>query len=210
LTKFIVAVICIAKIYEVIMSVPPDELMKLMKGQQSGMDQPSPEDSLASPTDGTPPMASPMSTPEPKLGSREGALVNLGLAMDLIEQALPAIGSESPEGQKAIAALRTLTGILGAKKASTNELKQSEILQMLQALPQAGGATPESRALSAAPQIPGMNPQAIPAAPTPPQMGEPGGAGGMPGGMPPGGMPGGMPGGAPGGMPPGMPPQPPM
>lgn len=172
------------------MSVPPDRLMELMKGQQAGMDQPPPMASDASPTDQTPPMAAPMSTPEPKLGSREGALVNLGLAMDLIEQALPAIGSESPEGQKALSALRTLTGILGAKKANTNELKQSEILQMLQALPQAGGATPESRALSAAPQVPGMNPQAIPAPPSPPKMGEPGGA--------------------PGGMPPGMPPQPPM
>ena len=112
--------------------------------------------SEASATDQTPPMSAPMATPEPKMGNKEGALVNLGLAMDLIEQALPALGSESPEGMKVLAALRTLTGVVGGKKDSVNELKQSEILQMLQALPQAGGATPEGKALAAAPAVPGM------------------------------------------------------
>jgi hypothetical protein len=97
-----------------------------------------------------------MSTPEPKMGNREGAMVNLGLAMDLIQQALPALGSNSPEGAKVLSALRTLTGVIGGKKESVDELKQSEILQMLQTLPQAGGATPEGKALAAAPAIPGM------------------------------------------------------
>ena len=66
-------------------------------------------------------------------------------------------------------AIRTLTGILGPRKNKTNELQQSEILQMLQTLPQAGGATPEGKAMAAAP-IPGVSPP-----------------GGMP--QPPGGMP---------------------
>jgi hypothetical protein len=129
--------------------------MKMMQAQR-GAEQPAPTASEASATDQTPPMSSPMSTPEPKMGNKEGALVNLGLAMDLIEQALPALGSESPEGMKVLSALRTLTGVVGGKKDSVNELKQSEILQMLQALPQAGGATPEGKALAAAPAIPGM------------------------------------------------------
>ena len=112
--------------------------------------------SEAAATDQTQPMSAPMSTPEPKMGNKEGALVNIGLAIDLIEQALPALGSESAEGTKVLAALRTLTGVVGGKKDSVNELKQSEILQMLQALPQAGGATPEGKALAAAPAVPGM------------------------------------------------------
>jgi hypothetical protein len=90
------------------------------------------------------------------MGNREGALVNLGLAIDLIEQSLPALGGDSPEGQKALSALKALSGVIGGKRESTNELKQSEILQMLQTLPQAGGATPEGKALAAAPAIPGM------------------------------------------------------
>jgi hypothetical protein len=137
------------------MSVPPDQLMQMMRGQR-GAEQPSPLASEASATDQTPPMSAPMSTPEPKMGNREGAMVNLGLAMDLIQQALPALGSSSPEGVKVLSALRTLTGVIGGKKESVDELKQSEILQMLQTLPQAGGATPEGKALAAAPAIPGM------------------------------------------------------
>jgi hypothetical protein len=50
----------------------------------------------------TAPSASPMSTPEPKMGNREGALVNISMAMDLLEQSLPAVGSESDEGRKII------------------------------------------------------------------------------------------------------------
>ena len=158
------------------MSVPQDKLMELMKGPRSagggspsGLSMPAemnaPQEAVSDAS--TPPMSSPMSTPEPKMGSKEAAMINLGMAMDLLEQSLPALGSETPEGQKALGAIRTLTGILGARKNKTNELQQSEILQMLQTLPQAGGASPEGKAMSQAP-IPGMPPMG--GAPTPPPM----------------------------------------
>lgn len=156
------------------MSVPSDKLMELMKGSVPGISEsetPAPGMSDSS----SPPMASPMSTPEPKMGTKEAALVNLGMAMDLIEQTLPAFGSESEEGQKALQAIRSLTTILGPRKNKTNELQQSEILQMLQSLPQAGGATPEGKAMAQAPAVPGMAqggatppPPGVPSA-TPPQ-----------------------------------------
>jgi len=154
------------------MSVPADKLMELMKGSRSASaPMPNPE---APPTEGisgteTPPMASPMSTPEPKMGSKEGALINISMAMDLLEQSLPAFGSESVEGQKALNAIRQLSGLIGPRKGKTNELQQSEILQMLQTLPQAGGATPEGRAMAQAP-IPGMPPQGGGMPPPPPPM----------------------------------------
>jgi len=139
------------------MSVPADKLMELMKGSRSaGAPAPTPAPLPGAMSDAeTPPMSSPMSTPEPKMGSKEAAMINIGMAMDLLEQSLPALGSESVEGQKALTAIRSLTGLLGPRKNKTNELQQSEILQMLQTLPQAGGASPESRAMSQAP-IPGM------------------------------------------------------
>lgn len=172
-----------------------DNIMELIKSQQDkatpgGLPPPPPEGTDMSDAS-TPPSASPMSTPEPKMGNREGAMVNVSMAMDLLEQALPSFGSESMEGQKIIAAIRTITGVIGPKKARTNELQQSEILQLLQSLPQAGGATPESKALSQAPSIPGMS-QASPVAapPAPGGAGEMGGMGGAGGGMPP--MPGGL------------------
>jgi len=147
------------------MAVPEDKLMELMRGPRSagggapsGLSMPSglPEASGISDAE-TPPMASPMSTPEPKMGSKEAAMINLGMAMDLLEQSLPALGSETEEGQKALNAIRVLNGILGQRKNKTNELQQSEILQMLQTLPQAGGASPEGKAMAQAP-IPGMPP----------------------------------------------------
>jgi len=158
------------------MAVPEAKLMELMRGPRSGgggnpsgLSMPSAD--MSNPTamsdSETPPMASPMSTPEPKMGSKEAAMINLGMAMDLLEQSLPALGSESEEGQKALNAIRVLNGILGQRKNKTNELQQSEILQMLQTLPQAGGASPEGKAMSQAP-IPGMPPMG--GAPQPPQM----------------------------------------
>ena len=166
------------------MAVPQDKLMELMRNPRSGGGGAPSGISMPSNTPGgmpgatpggpgamsdaeTPPMASPMSTPEPKMGSKEAAMINLGMAMDLIEQSLPALGSESDEGQKALAAIRSLTGVMGPRKNKTNELQQSEILQMLQTLPQAGGASPEGKAMSQAP-IPGMPLQG--GAPTPPPM----------------------------------------
>jgi len=156
------------------MSVPSDKLMEMMRGQRGapapagptpgaepGMDMGSMSDSE------TPPMAAPMSTPEPKMGNKEGAMINLSMAMDLIEQALPAFGSESPEGMKALQVLRSLSSMLGGKKEKTKELQNAEIMQMLQNLPQAGGATPEGKAMAEAPAIPGMAPGG---APQPPAM----------------------------------------
>ena len=155
------------------MSVPTDKLMELMKGSRSASEpMPNAEQPPSAGISGeeTPPMASPMSTPEPKMGTKEAALINISMAMDLLEQSLPAFGSESVEGQKALNAIRQLSGLIGPRKGKTNELQQSEILQMLQTLPQAGGATPEGRAMAQAP-MPGMPPS----------------GGGMP--PPPGGMP---------------------
>ena len=158
------------------MGVPSEQLMQMIKSQKDGATPsgipPAPEGVTGMSDTSAPPMASPMSTPEPKMGNREAGLINISMAMDLLEQVLPAFGSESPEGQKVLGAIRTLTGLIGAKKAKTNELQPAEIMQMLQTLPQAGGATAEGKAMSQAPQIPGMSAQVPPAAPAP---GVPGG-----------------------------------
>lgn len=155
------------------MSVPADKLMELMKGSRSAgggapsaVNMPGVADTGGMSEPEAPPMASPMSTPEPKMGTKEAAMINIGMAMDLLEQSLPALGSESAEGQKALAAIRQLTGLMGPRKNKTNELQQSEILQMLQTLPQAGGATPEGRAIARAP-IPGLPPQGGAPSPAP-------------------------------------------
>jgi hypothetical protein len=149
------------------MGVPSDQLMKLMESQQKKK----PKVEVEVKTDGeeeaddeaegmsgadTPPMSAPMSTPEPAMGSKEGAMVNISLAVDLIKRSLPGIGADSEEGRKALSAIKTLMSVVGERKDSAEELKQSEILQMLQSLPQAGGQSPEGKAMAAAPAVPGM------------------------------------------------------
>jgi len=156
------------------MSVPQDKLMELMGGSRSagtsipatsGLPQPTPDAE-------TPPMGAPMSTPEPKMGSKEASMINLGMAQDLLEQSLASIGSNTEEGKSILSAISTLNKILGPRKNKTNELQQSEIIQMLQSLPQAGGATPEGKAMAAGP-LPGMTPPGggMPPPPPPPPGG---------------------------------------
>ena len=141
------------------MSVPAEKLMELMRGQQSaGAAMPKieveMEDKEEMSSEDTPPMGAPMSTPEPKLGNKEGALVNIGIVIDMLEQSLPAFGADSEEGKVVMDAISKLNKMLGGRKSSVNELQQAEIMQLMQTLPQAGGATPEGRAMAQAP-IPG-------------------------------------------------------
>jgi hypothetical protein len=141
------------------MSVPAEKLMELMRGQRSaGTNAPKVEVEIEEKeemsSEDTPPMGAPMSTPEPKMGSKEGALVNIGMVIDLLEQSLPALGADSEEGKTIMDAISKLNKMLGGRKASTNELQQAEIMQLMRSLPQAGGATPEGRAMAQAP-IPG-------------------------------------------------------
>lgn len=158
------------------MALTQDRLQALLQSQP-GMD--AAPTGAATPSEAPPgPMASPMSTPEPKMGSKEGALVNLSMALDLIEQAIPALGSESEQGQKAMMAMRALSGLLGPKKPRSAELQPAEIMQLLGSLPQAGNVTPEVAAMLGprpsqppTPVVPpiGGNPSPTPAAPPAPQ-----------------------------------------
>lgn len=89
------------------MAVPSERMMKLMAAGRGG--EPNAEPAL---DELVPPMGAPMMTPEPKMGNKEAALINVGLALDLLEQSLPALGSESNEGQKVMSVLRILTGMM--------------------------------------------------------------------------------------------------
>jgi hypothetical protein len=155
------------------------DILALMQGAQ-GAGAPSPVGPEAMTP---PPMPSPMSTPEPKAGDREAALINVSMALDLIEQSLPAIGSETPEGASLMSALSKLSSVLGPKKQKTGELQSAEILQLLQNLPQAGGGTPLSKAIGGGPPNLGLMGAPAPA-PAPAPAGAPPA---MPPGMPPGG-----------------------
>lgn len=80
-----------------------------------------------------------MSTPQDKRGLKAAAQTNIHIATNMLEEALPAFGAESPEGGKILSALKILAS-LGAKK-DTSDLVPAEILQMVRRMPQMGGGT---------------------------------------------------------------------
>jgi hypothetical protein len=106
---------------------------------------------------GAMPVSAPMSTPQPKAGDKQNALINVSLAMDLLEQSLPALGSESEEGQTILDVLRKMSGKFGAARNKSQDLVPAELMQLMQNLPQAGGASPMQKALQqpAGPKPPG-------------------------------------------------------
>ena len=146
-------------------SIPP-ELMALLKGgQSSGGPAPVP----GQPPGGQPPpVSSPMSTPQENAGEKENAMVQVQMAMDLLEQSLPAFGSESEEGATVLQVLSGLNKKFGSKREKGRELIPSEIMNLISTLPQgpmgakpgAGGGMPPGM-----PKPPGVNgPGAIPPA----------------------------------------------
>src|SRR5277367_6010087 len=80
------------------------------------------------------PAGAPMSGPQDKKGLKAAAHTNVHIAVNMLEEALPAFGSESPEGGKVLAALKSLSTLVA--KRDTSDLVPAEIMQMVKRLPQ--------------------------------------------------------------------------
>lgn len=95
----------------------------------------------AQPAPGTPRSgpASPMPQPQEKEGLKEAARVNVHIAMNMLEQALPVFGSETKEGKNVLKVLNMLAKDFG--DSDTSDLHPAEIRQMVGAMPQSGGGT---------------------------------------------------------------------
>jgi len=136
--------------------MPADQaLMQLIAGGAGKGATPVP----AAPTDGAPVSpagGAPMSTPQPAQGEKANAMVNVSLAMDLLEQTLHALGSESEEGQTILTCLSSLSKKFGHTRAKSQELVPAELMQLMSQLPQMGGMSPEAKAMGQKPM--GMPP----------------------------------------------------
>jgi hypothetical protein len=140
------------------------DLMKLIAGG-GGMSAQEPNPMSAQASSNTPPVTAPMSTPQPQEGTQQSAMININMAMDLLESSLAAYGSETEEGQALLNSLSTLSRKFGASKKKTEGLIPAEIMSLMQTLPQAGGGSPQAKAMAGAgaPPMP-------PAAPPQPMM----------------------------------------
>jgi hypothetical protein len=142
------------------MAVSNKEMMDMLKAEQSGAEMPP----VAPPSEQgmeTPPMSSPMTTPEPQAGNMEEARLNVMMALDMLQNALQTFGLQSEEGSTLSDAVEKLVSKFGERESQTRELMPAEIMNLVSTLPQAGGATPEARAVAAAP-VPGTEQPVMP------------------------------------------------
>jgi hypothetical protein len=86
-----------------------------------------------------PPAAAPMSAPQDKKGLKAAAFTNLHIARNMIEEALPAFGSESKTGQMLLKVLSMLAKETGVDEH--RDLEPAEILHMAHQSTQSGGGT---------------------------------------------------------------------
>lgn len=143
------------------MAVSNKQMMDMLKKEQ-GMDTedmptPPPSEQGAD----TPPMPSPMSTPEPQAGNMEQARLNVMMALDMLQAALQTFGMQSEEGMALQDVVGKITSKFGERESDTRQLMPAEIMNLIQTLPQAGGATPEARAVAQAP-VPGTQQPVMP------------------------------------------------
>jgi hypothetical protein len=106
----------------------------------------------------SPPMSSPMSTPEPKKGEEMQGRIDVQLGMGMLMGAMQKFPDGSPEQKAVKEVIGKLGSTFGEMDYKAKELVPAEILQMIQTLPQAGGASAEMRAMAAAPTPGTQNP----------------------------------------------------
>ena len=133
------------------MSTPPDQLMKLMAGGAGKGDAPGPNPMEVASPNNEAPGGGPMATPGPKEGMKQAAMVNISMVFQLLEQSLPAFGSQSEEGKAVLKALSGLTSQFGKDRQKSDQLIPAELMQLVQSIPGMGGGGPAQKAMGAMP-----------------------------------------------------------
>lgn len=138
------------------MSVPPDMMSRIAQDRGSPM-----------PGGGMPgPSGTPMATPQKKEGKEEIARVQVHVAMNMLEQALPALGAESKEGRSILKVLSSLAKDFG--ETDTSDLVPAQMKEMVAGMPQMGGGSPQQQQILKMMQA--NAPARIPPAPAPMPM----------------------------------------
>lgn len=103
------------------------------------------------------PEGAPMAQPTPNEGSQQMGFVNAESAMQMLEQALPSLGSNTPEGAAVVKALGILSKVFqrqeaaGLIPAQIMELTRAQQPSAMQQMMGGGGAPAPGGAPAAAP-----------------------------------------------------------
>lgn len=143
------------------MSVPPDKLTALMAGGGGGggAKPPMSPEMMNAPGGNQPPSGGPMSTPQPKEGLQQAAMVKISMTLQMLEQALPAFGSASEQGKAILNALKTLTNTFGKSRAEGDKMIPAELMELVQGMK--GG--PAAQTMGGTPPTQPTIPQGAPA-----------------------------------------------
>jgi hypothetical protein len=76
-----------------------------------------------------------MTAPSMPEGQRMAAMAQMGNVLDVMEQTLPKLGMDSPEGQAVMQAMQSLTSVFGNQRSKMKELQPAQIMQLMRALP---------------------------------------------------------------------------
>lgn len=128
------------------MSVPA-ELMDVMAGGGGKGTPPGPGPLDQPQGANQAPAGGPMSTPQPKEGLEQSALINIAMVFQLLEQSLGAFGSPTPKGKAILSALKGLTTAFGDERQKSEGLIPAELMQLTQAVPGAGGGPAAAKAM---------------------------------------------------------------
>lgn len=139
------------------------DLMRLMAGDGSPAGGAGGAPTAGAPPTGAP-VGSPMTSPQGNDGIQQAALVDISMALDLLEKSMAAFGTETMEGQALHKALGTLVKQFGQKRESGQQLQGAELQQLMQSM---GQKSPEMMAMMGGQQQPPAG-----AAPQPPMMGQ--------------------------------------
>lgn len=77
------------------------------------------------------PTSTPMSTPQPNEGLKQAARVQVQIARRQLEQALPALGSDTDEGKAVLETLSKLARVFGKTEDKDRELIPAEIASLV-------------------------------------------------------------------------------
>lgn len=130
------------------MSVPP-ELMKLMAG--GGAKPGAPSGMPPAAAGNAAPAGGPMSTPQPKEGLTQAAMIDISMVAKLLTKSMAAFGELSPEGKAINDALRIIIKAFGADMNKSDSLIPAELMQLVQSIPGAGGGPPGAGAVQGIP-----------------------------------------------------------
>jgi len=147
-------------------AVTPEDMMRLQAALSAQAPvAPAPADPAAAmpnqpPAEG--PAGAPMTQPEMPEGQRMAAMAEIGTALDMMQNALPKLGADTPEGQVVQQALMMLAEAFGNFRSRMTELQPAQIMQLMRALPtQMQGGAPMQGGMQNA-QVPGAEQQGLP------------------------------------------------